>query len=144
MLRKQVSCRVLIGIPFAYALAARHNAVRLEGEEMSRLFVPSCEGGVSKFVLATPILDELTSVILGGQILSLLDRCGLKVEIDMSRVEYLCSNAITKILRWHRKMSARQGKLTLINVQPFVRDVLEVLGVGRLVEIRPTVARTVA
>lgn len=108
------------------------------------LFAPFSEGDLSRFAVTVSELDDTNSIALGEQIGGLLDQCKQNVEIDLGAVEYICSTAIAKILSWHRKLTGRQGKLSLKNAKPFVYEVLSVTGLGRLMEIQPEGSREVA
>lgn len=59
------------------------------------------------------------------------------VVLDMDRVNYIDSSAIGWLLSIHKSFRAGGGKIALYNVQPQVRQILELLKIDRVIAIKP-------
>ncbi len=83
-------------------------------------------------------LDDITTAGFGDQVFSLVNQLGegRVVHLDLGNVRSLNTTGIAKILGLFRHVRARGGRLTLVNVQPFVYEVLEVTRLHTLLDVR--------
>jgi anti-anti-sigma factor len=84
-------------------------------------------------------IDRLKdSIALKSHINSLLDSNNLRVALNLSKVTYLDSGALNVIIYAHNALKKKCGSLVLIEPNEYVRDVLEVVGLDKLVKIYQT------
>jgi anti-sigma B factor antagonist len=84
-------------------------------------------------------IDRLKdSIVLKSHINSLLDRSLRHIALNLSKVTYLDSGALNVLIYAHNALKKRDGMLVLIQPNEYVKDVLEVVGLDRLVKIYPT------
>lgn len=65
------------------------------------------------------------------------------IVIDMAGVSYLSSAGIRIFLAWKKRLKDRNGTLVLCNVQEFPRNVLEMAGFLKVIDIYPGVSEAV-
>jgi anti-anti-sigma factor len=84
-------------------------------------------------------IDRLKdSIVLKSYINTLLEKSHLKIALNLSEVTYLDSGALNVIIYSHNTLKKRSGTLVLIEPNEYVRDVLEVVGLDKLVKIYST------
>jgi anti-sigma B factor antagonist len=84
-------------------------------------------------------IDRLKdSIALKSHINTLLDSGSLKVALSLSKVTYLDSGALNVLIYAHNALKKKGGALVLIQPNEYVRDVLEVVGLDKLVKIYQT------
>lgn len=84
-------------------------------------------------------IDRLKdSIMLKSHLNALLDKNTRHVALDLSKVTYLDSGALNVLIYAHNALRKREGALVLIQPNEYVRDVLEVVGLDKLVKIYPT------
>lgn len=72
-------------------------------------------------------LDTLTTPDVQKKIEPLLDSCE-KCVLDMADVDYISSAGLRLLLLLHKRMEAKGGELVARQLQPGVRDILEMTG----------------
>jgi anti-anti-sigma factor len=81
-------------------------------------------------------IDRLKdSIVLKSHVNTLLDKGHLQVALDLSKVTYLDSGALNVLIYAHNALKRKDGGLVLIQPNEYVRDVLEVVGLDKLVKI---------
>lgn len=76
------------------------------------------------------ILDEQNIQLIGDDLFRLVDELGkTRILLSFSRVDYLSSAALGKIVRFHQKLAAAGGKLVVCSIS---KDVKEVFVITRL------------
>lgn len=81
-------------------------------------------------------IDRLKdSIVLKSHINGLLDKGSHLVALDLSKVTYLDSGALNVLIYAHNALKKRDGSLVLIQPNEYVKDVLEVVGLDKLVTI---------
>jgi anti-sigma B factor antagonist len=84
----------------------------------------------------TKILDEQVIQSIGDQLYSLVDELGkTKVVLNFSKVEYLSSAALGKLITLHKKLVAAKGKLALCNIDLKIAEVFDITGLRRVFKI---------
>ncbi len=84
-------------------------------------------------------IDRLKdSIVLKSYINSLIEKSITHVAINLSQVTYLDSGAVNVLIYSHTTLKKNGGILVLIEPNEYVRDVLEVVGLLKLVTIFPT------
>lgn len=85
-----------------------------------------------------PRLTEENVVEVGRQLARLTEGDGPDhVELDFAEVEYLTSAVLMELVQMSRRLRGRGGRVSLVNARPFVREVLAVTGVDRLLDVAP-------
>jgi anti-anti-sigma factor len=81
-------------------------------------------------------IDRLKdSIVLKSHINTLLDKSNLRVALDLAKITYLDSGALNVLIYAHNSLKKKGGALVLIQPNEYVKDVLEVVGLDKLVKI---------
>jgi anti-anti-sigma factor len=84
-------------------------------------------------------IDRLKdSIILKSYINTLLEKNLLKIALNLSQVTYLDSGALNVLIYSHNTLKKRDGVLVIIEPNEYVKDVLDVVGLNKLVKIYAT------
>ncbi len=84
-------------------------------------------------------IDRLKdSIVLKSNVNAMLDKNQRFVALNLSKVTYLDSGALNVLIYAHNALKKQEGALVLIQPNEYVRDVLEVVGLDRLVRIYST------
>lgn len=84
-------------------------------------------------------IDRLKdSIVLKSHINALLDKDFRNIALNLSKVTYLDSGALNVLIYAHNALKKHEGSLVLIQPNEYVKDVLEVVGLDRLVKIYTT------
>ena len=93
---------------------------------------------VLRFVAPKVALDEQNTGSVGEHLLALAG--GLpagRLELDLGNVTYLNSSALGLMLRLHKTLRNRGGRLVVSNLAPQVYEVFEATRLHTLLDIRP-------
>jgi anti-anti-sigma factor len=83
-------------------------------------------------------IDRLKdSIVLKSYINMLIEKGQVMIAINLSQVTYLDSGALNVLIYSHNTLSKKNGRLVLIEPNEYVKDVLEVVGLNKLVTIYP-------
>ena len=107
----------------------------------SSFFLLEHEGEVPVAVIQRQQLSEEDNLEeFGFDLSALVDRLNVtRVVLDMSRVKYMTSAAIGRLIAFHRRLNRDKGALVLCDVSSTVRDILsasQLLSYFRVVEGR--------
>jgi anti-anti-sigma factor len=81
-------------------------------------------------------IDRLKdSIVLKSYINTLLEKNITRVALNLAEVTYLDSGALNVLIYCHNSVKRKGGDLVLIEPNEYVRDVLEVVGLNKLVKI---------
>lgn len=81
-------------------------------------------------------IDRLKdSIILKSYINTLLEKNVIKIALNLCKVTYLDSGALNVLIYSHNALKKKDGVLVLIEPNEYVKDVLEVVGLDKLVKI---------
>jgi anti-anti-sigma factor len=84
-------------------------------------------------------IDRLKdSIVLKSYVNMLLERKLYFVAMNLAKVTYLDSGALNVLIYSHNTLRKNNGSLALIEPNEYVRDVLEVVGLNKLVKIYST------
>jgi anti-anti-sigma factor len=84
-------------------------------------------------------IDRLKdSIVLKSYVNALLEKDCTRIALNLSEVTYLDSGALNVLIYSHNMLKKRNGNLVLIEPNEYVKDVLEVVGLDKLVKIYPT------
>jgi anti-anti-sigma factor len=84
-------------------------------------------------------IDRLKdSIVLKSYINTVIEKGIVNVALNLSNVTYLDSGALNVLIYSHNTLSKKGGLLALIEPNEYVRDVLEVVGLNKLVKIYST------
>ncbi len=78
------------------------------------------------------------SIVLKSFINTLLEKNVTDLALNLAKVTYLDSGALNVLIYCHNTLSKKSGTLAIIEPNEYVRDVLEVVGLDKLVKIYPT------
>ena len=57
--------------------------------------------------------------------------------VDLGAIEYMASSDIGMLITLKRRIDARKGKVAIVNVDPFIFDVLRMMRIDKLFTISP-------
>ena len=81
-------------------------------------------------------IDRLKdSIVLKSYVNTLLEKNASKIALNLAGVTYLDSGALNVLIYSHNALKKRGGDLILIEPNEYVRDVLDVVGLDKLVRI---------
>jgi len=84
-------------------------------------------------------IDRLKdSIVLKSYVNSLLEKEQVHIAMNLSKVTYLDSGALNVLIYTHNTVKKKNGALALIDPNEYVKDVLEVVGLDKLVTIYST------
>jgi stage II sporulation protein AA (anti-sigma F factor antagonist) len=84
-------------------------------------------------------IDRLKdSIVLKSHINTLLEKNIQKIALNLSQVTYLDSGALNVLIYCHNMLKKKDGKLVIIRTNEYVKDVLDVVGLNKLVKIYGT------
>ncbi|MDR0307174.1 MAG: STAS domain-containing protein [Chitinispirillales bacterium] len=84
-------------------------------------------------------IDRLKdSIVLKSYMNSLIGKKIVRVALNLSQVTYMDSGALNVLLYCHNALKKNGGNLVLIELNEYVRDVLEVVGLTKIVTIYST------
>jgi anti-anti-sigma factor len=72
-------------------------------------------------------LDNETAAVLDGELAALTDTAVHVVVFDLSSLEYISSAGLRSIFRVQKSMAERSGKVVMVNAQPQVQKVFEIV-----------------
>jgi len=84
-------------------------------------------------------IDRLKdSIVLKSYVNTLIEKNALNIALNLSEVTYLDSGALNVLIYSHNTLKKKGGTLVLIEPNEYVKDVLEVVGLDKLVRIYAT------
>ena len=95
---------------------------------------------VTGFVVLEPVgrLESKTSPELEKKVTALLAAGERRFVVDLGATEYVSSAGLRVLLMLAKKVSGGAGRLALCGLNPQVREVFEIAGLGALFQIRDT------
>ncbi|MBN2038280.1 MAG: STAS domain-containing protein [Chitinispirillaceae bacterium] len=98
----------------------------LGGREKGKFFIIDIAGKIDRLK---------DSIILKSYINTMIEKNHVNIAINLSEVTYLDSGALNVLIYSHNTLAKKGGRLVLIEPNEYVRDVLEVVGLNKLVTI---------
>ena len=100
----------------------------------------------SGFVVLEPVgrLESKTSPELDRKVVALLGAGERRFVVDLASTEYVSSAGLRVLLMLGKKVSGGAGRLVLCGLNPQVREVFDVAGLGTLFVIRASRAEALA
>ena len=89
----------------------------------------------TRLVELTGRLDSNSSGEFEKSLPGLFDRPGIKVLFDMAQLSYISSAGLRVVLMSAKRAKASQGRLLLCGLQPHVKEVFEISGFLKLLDI---------
>src|SRR5271169_4142106 len=84
-------------------------------------------------------IDRLKdSIVLKSYVNTLVEKNQLNIALNLSEVTYLDSGALNVLIYSHNTLKKRDGILVIIEPNEYVKDVLDVVGLNKLVKIYST------
>jgi len=92
------------------------------------LKVSVAEKKLGVFVV-TPVgrIDTVTAPILERVVARLLSSSPKYIIFDMGEVEYISSMGVREVLRTKKELAARGGRFAMVNIQPPVQQVFDII-----------------
>ncbi len=103
--------------------------MEIGGSEKGKFFVINIVGKIDRLK---------DSIVLKSYINTLMEKETVTIAIDLSEVTYLDSGALNVLIYSQNSLSNKGGQLVLIKPNEYVKDVLEVVGLNKLVKIYST------
>ena len=87
-------------------------------------------------IMSGRILDDQVIQQFGDQLNTLVDQSGhQRILLNFSKVEYLSSAALGKLVVLRKKIEAVKGKLALSNIEPSIFEAFKITGFDRIFKI---------
>lgn len=87
-------------------------------------------------VVAGRILDDQVIQQFGDQLKSLVEQSGhQRILLNFSKVEYLSSAALGKLMVLRKQIEAIRGKLALTDIDPTIFEAFKITGFDRIFQI---------
>ena len=103
--------------------------MELGGSEKGTYFVVDIVGKIDRLK---------DSIVLKSYVNSLMEKGRVAIALNLSKVTYLDNGALNVLIYSHETLSKKSGRLALIEPSEYVRDVLDVVGLTKVVKIFPT------
>lgn len=103
--------------------------MEIGGSEKGKYFVITIIGKIDRLK---------DSIVLKSYINTLMEKDTVNIAIDLSEVTYLDSGALNVLIYSQNTLGKKGGHLVLIKPNEYVKDVLEVVGLNKLVKIYST------
>ncbi len=85
------------------------------------------------------ILDDQIIQAVGEQLFSLVDTMGKRnILVNFTKVEYLSSAALGKLISLHKRVLSAKGKLALCCIAPSIFEVFEITGLKKVFKVFDT------
>ena len=98
-------------------------------------FRTKISGNILYVSVKIPRLDAQSSVEIKKQLKLEFDPSVTRAEVDLGTVQFIDSSGIGLLLNIYRKLPPSDGGVTILNVQPGVRAVLELLRLDRIFKV---------
>jgi anti-anti-sigma factor len=99
------------------------------GSEKGKFFVIDIVGKIDRLK---------DSIVLKSYINTLIEKEHVAIALNLSKVTYLDSGALNVLIYTNETLAKKNGLLALIEPNEYVKDVLEVVGLSKVVKIFPT------
>jgi anti-sigma B factor antagonist len=84
------------------------------------------------------ILDEQNIQMIGDDLFRLVDELGRrKVLLNFSKVEFMSSAALGKLIRLHQRLHSIGGKLILCGISKSILEIFEITKLDKMLTIKP-------
>jgi anti-sigma B factor antagonist len=94
------------------------------------------ENAVIRFLQLSVRLDSASTEVMAKCLSSLLEGRGpSRFVLDFGPVEFVTSETLGLLVRWHKRLAATGGYLTLVNVREEVYEVFEVTKLTQLLHV---------
>ena len=91
------------------------------------------------------ILDEASIQELGNELFQLVEQEQRgKLVLNFSKVDFLSSAALGKLITLNKKVKSRSGKLKLCNIRPEIYEVFAITKLNKLFDIKDDEAEALA
>jgi anti-anti-sigma factor len=88
-----------------------------------------------RIIVAMGRLDSASAGTFENQLLALFESSGARVLVDFSGLEYVSSAGLRVVLMGAKKARQTQGKMALCGLRPDVREVFEVSGFLKIIDV---------
>jgi anti-sigma B factor antagonist len=96
-------------------------------------------------VVKLPVeIDIVNAGQVRDDLLSILNRGAATLIVDMGATTFCDSAGVNALVRAHKRATANNSEMRLVVSAPAVQRVLDITGVGHLIDIYPSVAASLA
>jgi len=88
--------------------------------------------------------DMKSTAQLRQQLHRLLEQGVREILVDISRLDFLCSESLGVLIDLHRRAGQQNGKLLLINPRPAINQLLATTNLTKLFRIFPDIEQAIA
>ena len=89
-------------------------------------------------------LDAVTAPEYGKQMRDLIDGGSTRVVMDFQELEYISSAGLRELLAAAKLLQERGGQFCVVNVHGHAASTFDMCGIGRVLQVRGTVAEGLA
>lgn len=100
-------------------------------ESMPAVEVHRTPGLAAATLTGCPRLTAATAPAVRAALAPLADEPG-QIQLDLAAVEFVSSDGLVELVRLHRRLRERGGRLTVVRTREPVREVLELTGLDQL------------
>jgi anti-anti-sigma factor len=105
--------------------------------DAARLVVTQTDGRTTARITGCSELTDTNIDAVGRQLDGLIDgRAGMHLVVDLAGIEFLGSAALVRFVRLNRALQAADGRLTIQNVTPRLREVFLVSRLDTVLDVR--------
>lgn len=91
--------------------------------------------GAETIIHVSGQLDTLTSADLEKEVIQILEGDALKIKFDGAELTYISSAGLRLLIILQKKMKAKRGTFSLINIRPEIMDILKITGFTAILTI---------
>jgi anti-sigma B factor antagonist len=96
-------------------------------------------------VVTLPVeIDIANADLIREDLLSILNRGAATLIVDMGGTTFCDSAGVSALVRAHKRAAANGSEMRLVVSAPAVQRILDITGVGRLMDIYPSVAASLS
>ena len=101
-------------------------------------------GGVLVFTVEDAKIEEYSTTQRESLYKTIEGREDPRFIIDLGAIQYMASSDIGLLLTLKRRIDTRKGKVAIVNVDPFIMDVLRMMRIDKLFTISPDMPSAVS
>ena len=94
-------------------------------------------------VMVSGEMDAGNSTQLGEELDHLLSEGSGKLVIDLGKVDFINSSGLATLVRYYKLARSNRGDISLVALQPPIRQVFQLSRLDRVFDLQPDVARAV-
>jgi anti-sigma B factor antagonist len=114
-------------------------------KKANRLLVQAVGEVTCAFLLEPRICEEPQIREIGDQLFDTVDsNLNIRLLLDFSKVEYLSSAVLGKLIALHKKVKAEKGELALCSIKPSIQEIFKITKLDKVFTIHENPQKGVA